>query len=228
MRDVQAEISLTADTSIILTGSRLGAMAYVVPTLNGFTLTVAGYSITGRTAFHLELGGWVMLAGGSVVTPDVTPPTAGTLAASSITSDSFTLTASGASDDVALAAAPYSFSIDGGSSWSAYQASPVYTVTGRPSSTTHTCLHRVKDTSNNPATGASISVDTLAPATSWASLISTYPAYIASQLDDASGPPLTDDGTGGKTLLESLTTLRRTKNFVFEACITDATRSLID
>ena len=38
----------------------------------------------------------------------------------------------------------------------------------------------------------------------------------------------TSDPDFDERLLESLTTLRRTKNFVFEACITDATRSLID
>lgn len=166
MRDVQAEISLTADTTITLTGDRLGAMVYIIPTLNTHILTVGDFIVSDRAAFHRELGGWVMLAGGSVITPDVTPPTAGTLAGSAITSDGFTLTVTGAADETALAALPYRFSTDNGTTWSAWRSTP-YVATGLAASTAYTCQHQTRDAAGNTSTGTSITVTTGAGAATW-------------------------------------------------------------
>jgi len=92
---------------------------------------------------------------------DMTAPTPGTLAASSISSTGFTLTVTGASDNIALhTTAPYSFSTNGGSSWSSYQASNVFAVTGLIDDTAYTCQHRVRDTSGNVGTGTAQVVTT--------------------------------------------------------------------
>lgn len=94
--------------------------------------------------------------------PDTTPPTAGTLTSSTITDVGFTLTASGAADNKALHSSPYAFSLDGGATWSAWQASAIYVATGRTASTAYSCRHKVRDASANTTTGAAISVTTSA------------------------------------------------------------------
>lgn len=91
---------------------------------------------------------------------DVTPPTAGMLASSAITDTTFTLTVSGASDAVGLHAQPYRFSTDNGATWSPYQTSPVFNVTGKTASTAYTCVHQTRDAAGNVATGSSIVVNT--------------------------------------------------------------------
>lgn len=109
--------------------------------------------------------------------PDVTAPTAGTLASSSITDTTFTLTVSGAADETALHAQPYRFSTDNGSSWSAWQTSPVFNVTGKTASTGYTCVHQTRDAALNTSTGSSILVTTGsgAPAAFWATDVADYP-----------------------------------------------------
>lgn len=111
----------------------------------------------------------VVFSGGGAP-PDVTPPTAGTLASSNITSTTFDLTVSGAADETALHAQPYRFSTDNGSTWSPYQTSPVFNVTGKTASTAYTCVHQTRDAAGNVATGSSIVVNTSAAA----SLTGTY------------------------------------------------------
>lgn len=107
-------------------------------------------------------GCWVSIAGG--VPTDVTAPTVGTMAASSITNTGFTLTVSGASDAGGLHATPYAFTIDGGTTWSAYQTSPTYVVSGRPPATAHTANWRVRDAAGNVSTGTAQTVTTTATA----------------------------------------------------------------
>lgn len=101
----------------------------------------------------------------TTLSPDTTPPTVGTLAASSISYTTFTLTVSGASDNVALHATPYSFSVDNGTTWSAYQAGTAYNVTGQSPNTTYTCKHRTRDAAGNVSTGTAITPTTLADTT---------------------------------------------------------------
>ena len=91
---------------------------------------------------------------------DTTPPTAGTLAGSSITDDGFTLTVSGAADETALHAQPYRFSTNDGGAYSAYQTSPVYAATGLDPSTAYTCKHQTRDAAGNVSTGTAITVTT--------------------------------------------------------------------
>ena len=99
---------------------------------------------------------------------DVTLPTVGTMAASSITSSGFTLTVSGAADEAGgsgLHATPYAFTTDNGETWTAYQASPVYAASGLAASTTYSCNWRVRDAAGNVSTGTAQTVTTGAPAT---------------------------------------------------------------
>lgn len=87
---------------------------------------------------------------------DRTNPVAGTLAASSLASTSFTLTVSGASDVVGLDAEPYRVSTDGGVTWTQWQTSAVFAITGLTTATTYYCRHEVRDAAGNTATGAII------------------------------------------------------------------------
>jgi hypothetical protein len=98
--------------------------------------------------------------GGSPPPPDVTSPTAGTLAGSNVTATSFDLTISGAADETALHATPYAFSTDNGASWSAFQASPVFAATGMAAATGYTCKGRVRDAAGNSADTAGVLVTT--------------------------------------------------------------------
>lgn len=92
--------------------------------------------------------------------PDSTPPVPGTLTSGSVTASGFTLTVTGASDNAELHAQPYSFSTDNGASWSAWQSSNTYVVTGLVSEATYLVKHQVRDSSGNAAEGAGLSVTT--------------------------------------------------------------------
>ncbi|HEY3484972.1 MAG TPA: hypothetical protein VGK49_06280 [Ilumatobacteraceae bacterium] len=93
---------------------------------------------------------------------DVTPPNPGTIAGSAITSTGFTLTISGASDAGGLHATPYAFSTDNGASWSPFQASNVFVVSGLTASTGYTVKGRVRDAALNQADTAGVLVTTSA------------------------------------------------------------------
>ena len=135
----------------------------------GLTETVTG--LTASTLYSFEVraydaagnrSGWSAAASATTSAPsaDSTPPTAGTLASSSITNTGFTLTVSGASDAVALHATPYAFSTNNGSTWSAWQASAVYVASGLTASTGYQARHKVRDAAGNEATGTAITVTT--------------------------------------------------------------------
>jgi hypothetical protein len=86
---------------------------------------------------------------------------AGTLASSAITTTGFTLTVTGASDaGQGLHGLPYRFTTDGGSTWSAWQASNVFVVTGKTTATTYQTRHQVRDINNNTSTGNALPVTT--------------------------------------------------------------------
>lgn len=104
---------------------------------------------------------WVAASAGIPV-PDTTAPTRGTMAASSITTSGFTLTVSGASDAGGLHAQPYAFTTDGGTTWSAYQTSPIYTASGLTGGTGYSCNWRVRDAALNVSTGTAQTVTTTA------------------------------------------------------------------
>lgn len=128
---------------------------------------------------------------------DTTPPVAGTLASSSVTSTGATVTATGASDAVSLASSPYSFSKDNGSTWTAYQSSNIYAWTGLTGSTAYQMRHRVKDAAGNVTNGTAITVTTSAPPPvepTW-TVTDTFTAADGTSLSGRTTP------TGGKTYL---------------------------
>jgi hypothetical protein len=109
-------------------------------------------------------GGPIVLAcdgTNSIAGGDTTGPVAGTLASSAITTTGFTLTVTGASDaGQGLHGLPYRFTTDGGSTWSAWQASNVFVVTGKTTATTYQTRHQVRDINNNTSTGNALPVTT--------------------------------------------------------------------
>lgn len=133
----------------------------------GLTRDAATHTDARHAYFKAEVGHGGAIADlmvqkfmGTPEPPDTTAPTAGTLASSSITSTSFDLTVSGAADETALHAQPYSFSTDNGATWSPYQTSPLFSATGKTASTGYTCVHRTRDAAGNVSTGSSILVTT--------------------------------------------------------------------
>lgn len=104
----------------------------------------------------LACDGSATVAGG-----DLTGPVAGTSASSVITTTGFTLTVTGASDaGQGLHGAPYRFSIDGGSTWSAWQVSNVNVRTGLVTATAYQTRHQVRDVNGNISTGNALQVTT--------------------------------------------------------------------
>lgn len=91
------------------------------------------------------------------------------MAASAITTSGFTLTVSGASDAGGLHAQPYAFTTDGGTTWSAYQASNVLVVTGKDAGTGYSCNWRIRDAAGNVSTGTAQTVTTATAVTVLAS-----------------------------------------------------------
>lgn len=97
----------------------------------------------------------------SIAGGDLTGPVAGTSASSSITTTGFTLTVTGASDaGQGLHGLPYRFSTDGGTTWSAWQASNVKVVTGLVTGTAYQTRHQVRDINGNISTGNALQVTT--------------------------------------------------------------------
>ena len=101
--------------------------------------------------------GWWLDSGNVYVTPtpDTVAPVAGTLTVTT-TSSKATLTVSGASDDRALNAAPYSFSKDNGTTWGGWQSAPTFEFTGLAQGTTFTFRHRTRDAEGNVTLGVGV------------------------------------------------------------------------
>ena len=173
---VVATASALATDNVAVTGYEVSyddgsTYAAITPSGSNFTLSGSAgitYATTklrakdaaGNASTALSVPSYTMAA-----STDTTNPTPGTLASSSITDTTFTLTVSGASDETALNTTPYSFSTDGGTTWTAYQASASLDVTGKTAETSYTCQHRVKDAAGNISTGTAITVTTEATAT---------------------------------------------------------------
>lgn len=97
-------------------------------------------------------GGSIQLAcdGTNAGLSDNTNPVPGTVVASSILTTSFTLTVTGASDAGAgLDAEPYRVSTDAGSTWTEWQTSAVFAITGKTLDTDYFCRAEVRDKSGN-------------------------------------------------------------------------------
>ena len=118
----------------------------------------------------------------TVAAPDTTDPTAGTLG---MVMDAYaaTGTVTGAADETAMAAAPYSFKLDAGA-WTAYQSSPIYEWTGLSAETAYTFAHRVIDAAGNVTEGTPVTDMTDA-----APVDSTPPT-----VGTLAGSSITDDG----------------------------------
>lgn len=85
---------------------------------------------------------------------DHTAPTVGTLAISSETKTTLTLTVTGAADAGGLDPEPYRFSTNGGVTWSEWQTSNVYLASGLTAETTYHCRHETRDAAGNVSVGA--------------------------------------------------------------------------
>lgn len=175
--------SSVIDTSFTLTvtgasdDTALHATPYAFSTDNGSTWSAwqagATYTVSGRspstayTCRHKVRDAAGNEATGTAITvttaapPPNPPPIAGSLSSSNVTDTSFTLTVTGASDDEALHALPYAFSLDGGTTWTGWQGGAVYSVAGAPA-TTYSCRHKVRDAEGSETLGAAIDVTTLA------------------------------------------------------------------
>ena len=182
------ELNATAAATVSLDGV-LGCQAAIV--WSGSAGTLEGTATAdGQTYVAVRLtAGWkIFTVGGS---GDTTAPTPGALSSSSITSTGFTLTATGASDaGVGLHAQPYRFSTDNGATWSAYQTSNVFVVTGKTASTVYTCKHQVQDAAGNVATGSSLGVTTA----SGGDVTPPTPGTVAGSAITSSGFTLTISG----------------------------------
>ena len=163
----------------------------VAPTITG-TALVSLFTVGGTTR--------AIMGATFPGAPDVTAPTAGTLTASGETHLGFALTASGASDNVALSGTPYAFSTDNGVTWSAWQASPSLTVTGLTPETSYTCKHKVRDAATNEAQGAAIAATTAAaPApTGYSGAVMGLSPVGYWKLDETTGTTAADSSGNGR------------------------------
>ena len=174
-------LTSTAATAVTLTGTD-GQIVSVYDSGVG-PLTVEGTAVTvpGAVVCHRVAGTWYVYPLGASVEPgdpsDVTAPTAGTIAGSSITSSSFTLTVTGATDETALHATPYAFSTNGGSSYSTWQAGATFAASGLTAATGYSCRHKVRDAALNEATGAAVTVTTGAEAPAATPPVAGYSAF---------------------------------------------------
>ena len=161
--------------SPVITGSALVSLF----TVDGVTRAIMGATFPG---FEL----------------DSTSPLAGTLAASAITDTGFTLTVTGASDNTALHAEPYQFSTDNDSSWSAWQASPIFNVIGKTASTGYQARHATRDLRGNRTLGTAITVTTTGPIIKLADLITEDAPSAWWRMDDETGTTMTDSSGNGR------------------------------
>ena len=136
-----------------------------------------------------------------VTSTDTDLPTPGTLAASNITTDGFTLTVTGAADNaggVGLHARPFRFSTDNGTTMTAWQASPSYAASGLLSGQNYTCLHQTRDAVGNAATGASVVVTTAGAAATLADAIIALSPSVFYKFDETTGTTITDYSGNGR------------------------------
>lgn len=133
--------------------------------------------------------GWWLDSGNVYVTPtpDTVPPVAGTLTVTT-TSSKATLTVSGASDDRALNAAPYSFSKDNGITWSGWQSAPTFEFTGLASGATFTFRHRTRDAEGNVSLGAGVAKATAEQVSAYRDAVLALAPSDYYPMDDAAIP----------------------------------------
>ena len=134
--------------------------------------------------------GWWLDSGNVYVTPtpDTVAPAAGTLTVTT-TSSKATLTVSGASDDRALNAAPYSFSKDNGITWGGWQSAPTFEFTGLAQGTTFTFRHRVRDAEGNVTLGTGVAKATAEQVSAYRDAVLALAPSDYFPLDDATMGP---------------------------------------
>ena len=160
----QVSGTVTLDTSgpaireFFTTGATTFKANGVDTLISSFTAVVWRRNAQGSWGYQVVQDSWTT----PTTTPDTTKPYAGTLASSAVSNTSFTVTVSGASDDRALAPAPYRFSLDNGSTWTVWQASNVYVATGRTASTSYSVKAEVRDVAGNVSQTPALTVTTSA------------------------------------------------------------------
>ena len=131
------------------------------------SLPIVSSLISGDQALILRAGAAYLaptslLAGGTGAPADTTAPTAPTsLASSSVTQTSFTVSFTAGTDNVGVQR--HEWSLDG-TSWTQIASGTTFNVTGRTAGTTYTVRVRTVDTSGNVSTAATLSVTTSAAA----------------------------------------------------------------
>ncbi len=96
---------------------------------------------------------------------DAVAPSISTPVVQEVKGTSMTVTTSGSDFDSGLPATPYQFSINGGSTWSAAQASPTYTFTGLTKDTSYTPQIKITDNVGLTTTKSAVATKTLADPT---------------------------------------------------------------
>jgi hypothetical protein len=182
-------------------GYLIGYKVTATTTIEGVSFEVGSYIFERDSTVG---GGWSVRtidAGDSILPPDITDPTAGTLSATT-TATTADILVSGAMDETALHATPYRFSKDNGSTYSAWQAGNTYQYTGLTSATSYPFKHEVRDAALNVKAGAAVSVSTSA-LLAWSTLVhevTTRPN--ATVVSTGTAPETT---TGGATFTASTT-----------------------
>ncbi|MGQ4531865.1 hypothetical protein ACUIAC_01100 [Dermabacteraceae bacterium P13138] len=163
---VSDTVTLTADGPAVqeymLTGpTRFTGAGITAEDFDADTVLAVMHTASGqwRVAVVGEGRGWREFG---AARPDETPPVAGTTTITRTTADTITLTATGASDETALAEDAYSASHDG-VTWTPWQAQPVITITGLTGSTSYQVRHRVRDAAGHVSESVPVEASTLAP-----------------------------------------------------------------
>jgi len=113
------------------------------------------------------MGAYDVASGGG----DTTAPTPNpaTIANTSHTASSVTVTATTATDETSLGSSPYRFSKNNGSTWTSYQSSETYVFTGLTASTSYQVKVQAQDAVGNATTASSattVTTDAVATSTS--------------------------------------------------------------
>ena len=148
--DARTKATMRADLPALAKELKIGGVEGSVPIFPTLAEAQAWEAKNpGKTALTLEPS-----------TPDTTAPyAAGTLTVTPAYTSAM-LYVSGAQDDRAVTG--YAFSSNGGTTWSAWQTAPSFTVTGLTGSTQYTFKHKVRDAAGNETAGVAVTASTTA------------------------------------------------------------------
>lgn len=195
--DFAGAVAVTVNTTgdVSLRGHGNGTI-----TVSGNAFPIDGLGVILVVSWARGQDSYMVGAGGGGEAPvdpsDTTPPTAGTLTATGGVGQ-VSLAVAGATDETALHAAPYAFSVDGGSNFGAWQAGSSATITGLSAGTV-TCRHQVRDAAGNISLGATKTATVTAPTAP----VSITENFTAADTTNLIGKATT---TGGKTWLQDTT-----------------------